>query len=99
MLYSESEDFKLYKVRELRTERSVTKVRYRCYKYKSVQYLFKEWESRYQVRKRKKTLLTVKLTCVSERLSASSLSYTQEQKKIILNSVIIWKSEENKVLK
>ena len=78
MLCSESEDSKLYKVKKLRTKRPVAEVRYKYYEYKPVQYLFKEWESRYQVRKRKQIILTVKLTCVSERLSANSLSHTQE---------------------
>ena len=89
VIYSESEDFKLYKVKRLETERPVTEVRYRYYKYELVQYLFKEWESRYQIKKRKQTILTVKLTFVSKRLSASSLSHMQEQKKIMLDSVII----------
>ena len=42
MIHSESEDSKLYKVKRLRTERPVTEVRYRCYKYEVVQCLFKE---------------------------------------------------------
>ena len=53
MLYSKSEDSRLYKAKYLRTERSVAKVRYRCYKYKLAQCLFEEWESRYQVREKK----------------------------------------------
>ena len=36
MIYSESEDAKLYKVKKLRTVRPVAKVRYRCYKYELV---------------------------------------------------------------
>ena len=78
MFHSELEDFRLYKAERLRTERSVTEVRYRYYKYESVQCLLKECESRYQIRERKQIILTVKLTCISERLSADSLSHTQE---------------------
>ena len=76
VLYSKSKDFKLYKAKKLVTERPVAKVRYRCYKYGPVQCLCKEWESRYQMRERKQTILTVKLTCISERLSVSSFSCT-----------------------
>ena len=78
MLCSELKDSKLYKVKKLETERSVAEMRYRYYRYELVKCLFKEWESRYQVRERKQTILTVKLTCISERLSASNFSYTQE---------------------
>ena len=89
LLHSESEDSKLYKVKRLRTKRPVAKVEYRSYKYELIQYLFKEWESKYQVRKRKQIILTVEFTCVSERLSVSSLSHMQRQKKIMLDSAII----------
>ena len=42
MISTESEDSELYKARELETERPVTEVRYRCYKYRLVQCLFEE---------------------------------------------------------
>ena len=64
MLHSKSEDFKLYKVKRLGTKRSVAKIWYRYYRYGPVQCLFEEWESRYQMRERKQTILTVKLTSV-----------------------------------
>ena len=89
MISSESECSKLYETKRLRTERPVAKVRYRCYEYESVQCLFKEWESRCQIKERKQINLTVKLTFVSERLSVSSLSHMQEQKKIMSNSAMI----------
>ena len=89
MIYFKSENSKLYKVKKSETERSVAEVKFRYYKYRSAQCLFKEWESRYQVKKRKQIILTVKLTFISERLSANSLSHMQEQKKLILNSVIV----------
>ena len=41
------------------------------------------------MKKRKQSILTVKLTFVSEKLSVSSLSHMQEQKKMISDSVII----------
>ena len=47
MIYSELEDFNIYKTKRLRTKRPVAEKRYRCYKYELIQYLFKEWESKY----------------------------------------------------
>ena len=36
VIHAKLENSKLYKVKRLKTERSVAKVKYRCYKYKSV---------------------------------------------------------------
>ena len=78
MICFELEDSKSYKTEKLRTKRPVAEKRYRCYKNKLVQCLFKEWGSRYQVKKEKQIILTIKLTCVLERLSTDILSYIQE---------------------
>ena len=42
MIYSESENFILYEAKRLRTESPVAKIRYRCYKNKLVECLFRE---------------------------------------------------------
>ena len=75
MIYFKLEDFKLYKAKRLRTKRPVAEIRYKYYKYKLVQCLFKEWESRYQIKKRKQIISNVKLSFISKRLFTNSLSH------------------------